>query len=90
MEIEEVEFDFQSVEENQIRPCTDLEKLLNKRYYYGRAGLNVKIDRNLFIEKDEADEIANDIKNVVIKLELGDKMTALEKFAISTLKNSYS
>jgi len=88
MEIEEVEFDFQCKEENQFRPTLDLERVLDKRFFYGRAGLNITLGGTIFMKKEEADEIANDIEKAFMRLDVGDKMTALEKFAVNILKNS--
>lgn len=86
--MKKVEFDFQVTDET-YRESLDLEKLLNKRFFYGEGGLNVTIDHNLFIKKELADKLANEIIKLPLRESLGQEATELEKIALLLLLQSY-
>ncbi len=86
--MEKVEYDFM-VTEDTYRECTDLEKILEKRYFYGKGGLNVTFDSNVFISKEEGDKIANQIRLLDINKSLGQEPNPLEIIALGLLANSY-
>ena len=88
MSLLEVQFDFE-VTGKTFRKPTNLETILNKKYFYGKLGLNVQLDRDIFISKEESDQLAEDIHRLSIRQELGENITDLEKFALKTLMESY-
>ena len=87
-EIEKVEFDFQ-VTEGKIRECLDLEKMLGRKYFYGKGGLNIAIDYNIFLQKEEADAVVDQIRKIEINQALGQELNPLEKIGLQVLLNSY-
>jgi len=89
MNLEEVEFDFQVTEETFRKP-TELETVLNKKFYYGKGGLVLNINEELFLKKEDADKIAKSFQNMIIRNEIfADSVTPLEAFAYQILTKCY-
>jgi len=86
----EVEFDFEVVSDSTYRKCSQLEKILNKKYFYGKGGFNIQVNDNLFLSKDAADKITDEIHLLTIRQKMGENITELEKLMVMLLTKSYS
>lgn len=86
--MKEVEFDYQAEYDVSYRPSSNFEKTLGKRFFYGRSGFNVQTDHNIFITKEEGEQIFDKIQKLSIMKDMGEEMNVLEKIALQVLANS--
>lgn len=87
--MKKVEFDYQ-VNEDSYRECSDLEKILDRKFFYGKAGFNISIDERLMTSMEDADKLADCIRKLDIRNTIGEKPNALEIFALRVLAQTYS
>jgi hypothetical protein len=68
--------------------CTPLEKLLQRRFFIGKAGCyNIPLPNRYMPSIEQADKLADEIRKLPIRKALGEEISELEKMALSLLTN---
>ena len=68
---------------------TPFEKALNKSFFISKHNLyNIRLPKNKFISVDTADRIAHEISRFQFRIDMGEEISELEKFAFSLLVES--
>ena len=69
--------------------CTPLEKILGTQFFIGKAGCyNIQLPERYMPSIEQADKLADEIRKLSIRAQIGDEITELEKMALYLLSES--
>ena len=86
----EVEYDFEVKSDLTYRQISNLEKILNKKYFFGKGGFNIQVNENLFLSKERAENVSEEIHLLIIRQKMGESISEIEKLMLMLLTKSYS